>query len=288
MPGAAPANRAFKLTDAGYSRTQACAWDPAPQLNSRRVRYTEKGLGLRLPLRIPIVATLIVAAIASPGVSGDDFDEYIKELNGRIEAAAADGREWPKDPGGLAGFLFSQDSVVGRGRIYYVAENIADQDNGLWREATISKSSDGTWRIIAIRVCGESDVGELIERRDFLRQASVTLMGFDFVDQGPLELLSFLESWGSNYWVSPILPFGWVKESDLPALVELLDSSEPCASVQSMSSSFIDTTRSNVGNEAAYLIEGYRKDIYPPRLNSTRPFCDIEEIKKWWGDREGT
>ena len=243
---------------------------------------------MRLPLQIPIIAVVVVAAIASPGVSGENFDEYVKELNGRIEAAVVDSREWPKYPGGLAGFLFGQDSVVGRGRIYYVEENVGNRSNGPWREATISKSSDSTWRIIANRVCDESDAGEFIERRDYLRQASMRRMGFDYANQGPLELLSLLKSWESRYWVSPFLPVGWVKESDLPALVELLGSSEPCANVQSMLSSFIDTTRSTVGNEAAYLIEGYRNDSYPPRLNSTRPFCDIEEIKKWWEEREGT
>lgn len=234
---------------------------------------------------MPLMAAAIMAAVAGPSVSGENFDDYVEELNGRIESAVADGREWTRYPGGLAGFLFGQDSMVGHGRIYFAAENIADHDDSRWREATIDKLSDGTWRVTSIRVCGESDFSDLAERRDFLRQASKTRMGLDYADQGPLDLLDLLKRWDSNYWVSPILPFGWVKESDLSALVELLDSSEPCANVQSMLSSFIDTTRSTVGNEAAYLIEGYRKDRYPPRLNSTRPFCDIEEIKKWWEER---
>ena len=38
MSGAAPANRSFKLTVACSRRTQACAGDQAPQLNSRPVR----------------------------------------------------------------------------------------------------------------------------------------------------------------------------------------------------------------------------------------------------------
>ena len=70
--------------------------------------------------------------------------------------------------------------------------------------------------------------------------------------------------------------------------IKLLDSSEPCANVQNPLSSYIDPERSTVGNEAAYLIEGFRHDRYPPRLNSTRPPCDIEEIKKWWAERQGT
>ena len=242
---------------------------------------------MRVSLLMPLIATAIVAVVAGPAVSGESFDDYVKELNARIEFAGADGREWTRYPGGLAGFLFGQDSMVGHGRIYFAAGNVADHDDSRWREATIDKLLDGTWRVTSIRVCSESDFSDLAERRDFLRQASKTRKGLDYTNQGPLDLLGLLKRWESNYWVSPILPFGWVKESDLPALVGLLDSSEPCANVQSMVSSCIDTTRSTVGNEAAYLIEGYRKDWYPPRLNSMRPLCDIEEIKQWWEERSG-
>ena len=237
---------------------------------------------------MPLLVAAIAATVAGQGVSGENFDDFVQELNSRIESAEADDREWPKFPGGLAGFLFGQDSVIEHGRIYFAAGYGADHDDGGWREASIAKLSDGTWRVTSIRVCEESDISDLIERRDYQRQTAKTRMGFNYADQRPFDLLDLLKRWDSNFWVSPIPPFGWVKESDLPALVELLDSSEPCASVQSMLSSLVDTTRSNVGNEAAYLIEGFRNDRYPPRLNSTRPFCDIEEIRKWWEEREGT
>lgn len=245
-----------------------------------------------MSMRLSIYAPTLVAAIAvllpSPAVSVEDLDHNTKVLNDRIEAAIADGREWPKFPGGLAGFLFGQDSVVGRGVIYYSAESGDDTDSSDWREVAISKLSDGTWRISSIRECTESEVREPKERRDYLRQSSVEQLGFDYLHQGPLDLLGLLQRWEKNSWTSPFMPFGWVKESDLPALVELLDSSDPCANVQSMLSSYIDICRSTVGNEAAFLIEGYRKDRYPPRLNSTRPACDIDEIKAWWKRRNGT
>lgn len=243
---------------------------------------------MRASLLIPLMAVAITATVAGPSVSGENFDEKVKELNLRIEFAVIDGREWPKYPGGLAGFLFGQESVAGHGCIYYAAGSEADPDENRWQEATIAKHSDGTWRVISIRACEESDFSDLKEQRDYLRQTAKKRMGLDFADQGPLDLLDLLKRWESNNWLSPILPFGWVKESDLPALVELLDSTEPCANVQSMVSSFMDSKRSTVGNEAAYLIEGFRNDWYPPRLNSTRPKCDIEEIKKWWAERQGT
>lgn len=228
---------------------------------------------------------MILATVAGQGVSGEDFVDQVRELNSRIEFAVAEGREWPKYPGGLAGFLFSRDSVTGRGRIYFAAGNGAGHDDAGWREAAIAKLLDGTWRITSIRVCQEAEFSDLMEQRNDLRRKAKTRMGFDYAEQRPLELLDLLKRWNSNAWVSPVPPFGWIKESDLPALVELLDSSEPCAGVQSLVSSYAGTTRSTVGNEAAFMIEGFRNDYYPPRLNSTRPLCDIAEIKKWWEER---
>jgi hypothetical protein len=268
-------------------------YELATRITGKKAYRTAIGLALAGAF-ILVWANLAVGIIGSAGnsanlmfggVSGDGFADYVTDLNERIKAAVAADREWPKFPGGLSGFLFGQESVVGKGCIYFIAENVPDHDTRPWREATITKMADGTWRITSVRTCAESEAGELIERREFLRQASIRRMGFDYTVHGPLDLLDLLRTWETDNWTSPILPFGWVKESDLPALVALLDSTEPCANVQSMLSSCIDRTRSTVGNEAAYLIEGYRKDRYPPRLNSTRPFCDIDEIKAWWKAR---
>ncbi|MBU2500460.1 hypothetical protein KJ682_03925 [bacterium] len=237
-----------------------------------------------------VLCAIYTALAASAGVSssGEQFAEHIEILNRRIESAIAEGREWPKFPGGLANILFGHNSYVGHSRIFFPAESENGASDNQWREALISKHSDGSWRVIHIRPCEKSEFSELVDRCEFLRQSSITRMGLDYTKQGPLELLELLKRSDRNYWVSPLLPFGWVKETHLPALIALLDSRESCANVQNMLSSYIDTTRSTVGNEAAYLIEGFIKDRYPPRLNSTRPFCDIEEIKKWWEERQGT
>ena len=105
----------------------------------------------------------------------------------------------------------------------------------------------------------------------------------DFLDQPEdlVPLLELLKTWASNDWLAPQFPFGWVEESDLPGLVALLESTEPCANVRSMISSVIIRERSTVGNEAAYLIEGFRKDRYPPGLVSNYPPQDIAETKAW-------
>jgi hypothetical protein len=110
---------------------------------------------------------------------------------------------------------------------------------------------------------------------------------FDWDNHGALDFLEFLRGESGFYTVWGIHP-AWVKEDDLPELMELLDSTEPCANVKSALSSYIDVESSTVGNEAAYLIEGYRTGRYPPRLNSTRPRPDKREIREWWREKRGT
>jgi hypothetical protein len=60
----------------------------------------------------------------------------------------------------------------------------------------------------------------------------------------------------------------WVTKNDLPALLALTDSTEPCASVALISSSVYNADGSTVGQEALYMIEGCRAGAYPPALNS--------------------
>jgi len=229
------------------------------------------------PVSIVGIAIVLIGACAP----GDALQEEVAALNIRIETAAAQDREWPKFPGGLAAFLFEPDALVGRGFLYFPAAD------GSWRAAAIARHPNGTWRIASISPGDSSDVAELIERRDFLRRASIESRGIDPETQGPLDLLELLKTWESADWLAPHFPFGWVKETDLPSLVALLDSTEPCANVRSMVSSVIIRERSTVGNEAAYLIEGFRKDRYPPGLVSNHPLQDIEEIEAWWRARGG-
>ncbi len=109
---------------------------------------------------------------------------------------------------------------------------------------------------------------------------------FDWENSGALDFLNYLCDYESNFYTVSSTYENWIKETDLPKLIERLDSSEPCANVAATSSSFIDKNRSTAGNEAAYLIMGYRSGKYPPNLNSTRPKPDIAEIKSWWNDQK--
>lgn len=70
----------------------------------------------------------------------------------------------------------------------------------------------------------------------------------------------------------------WVTISDVRKLATKLDSTEPCRSVWSAASSFCPG-KSTVGEQAAYLIYGYKLGYFPPSLTSSA--CGSpEEIKE--------
>ena len=74
----------------------------------------------------------------------------------------------------------------------------------------------------------------------------------------------------------------FVRESDLPYLVKLLDSKEPCAFLDLAKSSISYPGKSTVGREAAYLVEGFWKRYYPTELTSQKFDPDTEAIKRWY------
>lgn len=104
--------------------------------------------------------------------------------------------------------------------------------------------------------------------------------------EGPLDFLALLKSRaksGARYYTVYGTHVGWLQESDLPGLISLVDSREPCSHVVMAMSSYAPTTRSFVGQEALFLIEGYRQGRYPPTLGS-RGFYKAkkQEILEWW------
>jgi hypothetical protein len=103
---------------------------------------------------------------------------------------------------------------------------------------------------------------------------------FDWQHEGPQAFLSNLRT-VQEYTVAGIHR-GWVRASDLSELVALLDSHEPCGSVAMAISSYHESQLSTVGQEAAFLIEGFRRGAYPPALNSTHPGVDKAEVRAWW------
>jgi hypothetical protein len=110
---------------------------------------------------------------------------------------------------------------------------------------------------------------------------------FDWQHETPAQFLNVLRK-GAK-WPTPIytvhgIHYGWIHEQDIPFLISQLDSSEPCASVLMSISSYLFPC-STVGNEAAFLIVGFRAGHYPPDLNSNRPAYDKgdkERLRNWW------
>lgn len=109
---------------------------------------------------------------------------------------------------------------------------------------------------------------------------------FDWQNRSPLDFIAMLKQRSPS---SPYMVLGihknWLRKSDIPELIALLDSTEPCAAVEMSTSSFIDFSGSSVGNEAAYLIKGYMQGEYPIVLSSSRFKVSKKDklgLKMWW------
>ena len=110
---------------------------------------------------------------------------------------------------------------------------------------------------------------------------------FDWSRKGPED---FLDRLRQGYRGGQALPFysvhgehrGWVTEADVPRLLELATSSDPCLAVVSTLSSWLPDRPSTVGHEALYILAGFRAGKYPPELGSTRWSGTLEEYRQWW------
>jgi len=104
---------------------------------------------------------------------------------------------------------------------------------------------------------------------------------FPELPDSPAKLIETLKTADKSYTIG-MSRLDYVKESDLPQLIKLLDSKEPCAHVVLSISSILPRDRSTVGHEAAYLIEGFWKRYYPTQLVSSQYTPDIEGTKRWY------
>lgn len=106
----------------------------------------------------------------------------------------------------------------------------------------------------------------------------------DIATKSPAAFLEMLKTYDNHlhtYIINRHLK-GWVTEDDVPELLARLDSKEPCAGVMYEASGSIPG-RSTVGDQAAFLIEGFRTRIYPPSLYS-KPLTDSQkaDLRSWW------
>jgi hypothetical protein len=108
------------------------------------------------------------------------------------------------------------------------------------------------------------------------------------VSAKPIEFLALLQKnvgTGSAITVSQPVR-GWITEQDVPGLLARLDSAEPCLPVVRSESSYLPAT-STVGAEAAFLLNGFIRDEYPPALYSSSPgLKSKEELVEWWKQRQ--
>lgn len=249
------------------------------------------------------IFVLAVLLAGDPGQASADSEQLFPELlalNACIAAAIDDGATWPQSPVDVLRHLFSlePDCLMPTTGVLAQSDTIADSSAVIlfrhslpnhpwadqWLQAQLAITNDGTWRVERVVPYLEAQQEEAAARKRDMRQLGIQMTGFD-ADLGPIALLQFLKE-RRGAWTAPLFPKEWIKEADLPVLVGLLHSTEPCAGVINMLSSEIDSTASTVGNEAAYLLEGYISSRYPPRLISTRPRCDVRDIELWWSKRQ--
>jgi len=105
-----------------------------------------------------------------------------------------------------------------------------------------------------------------------------------FSTHTPMEFLNDLRTHPHQPVMVMGVPDGWITLHDAELLMQEIDSEDPAAAVVSPISSYWPFNQtSTVGNEALYLIEGYRSGKYPPALCSVYYFKpDRSEVRLWW------
>jgi hypothetical protein len=100
----------------------------------------------------------------------------------------------------------------------------------------------------------------------------------------PVEFLNDLHTHSDTQVMILDVPDDWITNEDVQLLMQLIDSPDPAAPVVSPLSSYWPFGQtSTVGNEALFLIEGYRTGEYPPDLCSLYYFHpNRTEVRSWW------
>ena len=105
-----------------------------------------------------------------------------------------------------------------------------------------------------------------------------------FATHTPVEFLNDLRTHPDRPVLILNAPAGWITAPDVRLLIQQIDSPDPAAPVVSPVSSYWPTNESStIGNEALFLIEGYRAGRYPPALCSVYYFRpNRTEVRSWW------
>jgi len=105
-----------------------------------------------------------------------------------------------------------------------------------------------------------------------------------FKSHTPMEFLDDLRRYPHKPVMVLDIPDNWITIHDAELLMQEIDSKDPAAPVVSPISSYWPFNQtSTVGNEALFLLEGYRTGKYPPALCSLYYFKpDRTEVRSWW------
>ncbi|WP_155844913.1 hypothetical protein [Arenimonas oryziterrae] len=109
---------------------------------------------------------------------------------------------------------------------------------------------------------------------------------FDFENGNAIEFLQYLKTPnGVVDWYSFDAPYScWVRQKDVEQLIRLLDSTEKSRSVRLAIASRI-LRGSTEGDEAAFMIYGFREGEYPSRARSSPVSTEEKDaIREWWRD----
>lgn len=130
---------------------------------------------------------------------------------------------------------------------------------------------------------GEEDY-PIGNRTDTAREYDAALDPSFFRDHSPLVFLKDLRTYPGRPVLVLEVPADWITREDAAALMQMIGSEEPAAPVVSALSSYFPFNQtSTVGNEAMFLLEGYRTGRYPPALCSLHYFKpDRTAMRAWW------
>jgi hypothetical protein len=78
----------------------------------------------------------------------------------------------------------------------------------------------------------------------------------------------------------------WITKKDVPALLALADSKEPCGAVAMAISSVRMSGYSTVGDQALFMLEGLRKGQYPPGTYLEKYYGDKSALIAWANAQE--
>ena len=110
-----------------------------------------------------------------------------------------------------------------------------------------------------------------------------------FTTHTPVDFLDDLRTHPHQPVMVLDVPEGWITSRDAELLMQEIDSTEPAAPVVSPLSSYWPFNQtSTVGNEALFLLKGYRTGKYPPALCSLHYFnLESTAAKVWWNSSGG-